>query len=404
MALNGIDISDYQRGLDLDVVPCDFVICKATEGTNIVHNTCDTWIQDCKRLGKLWGFYHFLAGGDPVAEADFFVDNTINYFGEGVPVLDYEMYGRIGTAGAKRFLDRVYERTGVRCVVYMSRSVCNEEDWSQIAPNHALWVAQYANNKPTGYQSDPWFPAGSIGAFKFVTIHQYTSTGRLSGYNGNLDLDIAYLDRDGWMRIAKGDRKEDVAEPKPDPEPEAPQTPLPEALEHYVDIDGDAWFVKPIENVVRNGWMKGYDDTHFGPTDPITRGQAVCVLANYAKADVSSPFSDVVASPFYYEAIEWAKENGIIYGNNDMFRPDDPCTREEFMVMLHNLSGNPEMTSYPTTYPDWVNVSDWAKEAVAWCIQHAVINGSGGNINPTVACSRAEAAAMISNYDMTKNE
>ena len=41
MALNGIDISDFQRGLDLTKVPCDFVICKATEGTSIVHDTCD---------------------------------------------------------------------------------------------------------------------------------------------------------------------------------------------------------------------------------------------------------------------------------------------------------------------------------------------------------------------------
>lgn len=55
MALNGIDISNYQRGLDLAKVPCDFVICKATEGTTIVHNTCDPWIQQAIKLGKLWG-------------------------------------------------------------------------------------------------------------------------------------------------------------------------------------------------------------------------------------------------------------------------------------------------------------------------------------------------------------
>ena len=60
MALNGIDISNYQRGLDLAQVPCDFVICKATEGTTIVHNTCDPWIQQAIKLGKLWGFYHFM--------------------------------------------------------------------------------------------------------------------------------------------------------------------------------------------------------------------------------------------------------------------------------------------------------------------------------------------------------
>lgn len=206
MALNGIDISDYQRGLDLASVPCDFMICKATEGTGIVHFTCDPFIQKAKELGKLWGFYHFMNGEDPVAQADYFVENCRGYFGEGIPVLDYEMYGRIGTPGAKRFLDRVFDLTGVRCMVYMSRSVCTEEDWSAIAPNHALWVAQYASNDPTGYQSDPWLPGGGFGAWSVCTLHQYTSSGRLPGYNGSLDLDIGYLTPDAWARIARGDR------------------------------------------------------------------------------------------------------------------------------------------------------------------------------------------------------
>lgn len=202
MALNGIDISNYQRGLDLSQVPCDFVICKATEGVNIVHDTCDPWIQSAKKLGKKWGFYHFFNGADPVSQADYFVANCKNYFKEGMPALDYEMYGRVGTDKAKTFLDRVYELTGVRCAVYTSRSVLTEEDWSEIAPNHPLWVAQYANNERTGYQESPWLPDGSFGAWDTVTLHQYTSNGRPGGYDGPLDLDIAYLTVDGWDRIS----------------------------------------------------------------------------------------------------------------------------------------------------------------------------------------------------------
>ena len=202
MALNGIDISNYQRGLDLAQVPCDFVICKATEGTTIVHNTCDPWIQQAIKLGKLWGFYHFMNGEDPIAQAKHFVASCRNYFGNGIPVLDYEMYGRIGTDKAKLFLDYVYDQTGVRCIVYMSRSVCTEEDWSQIAPNHALWVAQYANNNRTGYQSSPWLPDGGFGAWDSCAIHQYTSNGRLDGFNAPLDLDIAYMTREAWGKFA----------------------------------------------------------------------------------------------------------------------------------------------------------------------------------------------------------
>ncbi|OUO90612.1 hypothetical protein B5F40_06570 [Gordonibacter sp. An230] len=215
MALNGIDISDYQQGLDLSQVSCDFMICKATEGTGIVHSTCDPFIQKAKALGKLWGFYHFMNGEDPVAQADYFVANCRGYFGSGVPVLDYEMYGRIGTSGAKKFLDRVLDLTGVRCVVYMSRSVCTEEDWSAIAPNHALWVAQYASNDPTGYQDEPWLPGGGFGAWSTCALHQYTSNGRLPGYNGPLDLDIGYLTPDAWTSIARGGKNEASASAAP---------------------------------------------------------------------------------------------------------------------------------------------------------------------------------------------
>ena len=202
MSLKGLDISDYQRGIDLNAIDYDFMICKATEGTSIVHSTCDPFIQSAINAGKLWGFYHFMNKEDPVAQADYFYENCKNYFGHGIPVLDYEMYGRIGTDGAKTFLDRIYELTGVRCIVYMSRSVCTEEDWSAIAPNHGLWVAQYANDNETGYQDDPWLPSGGFGAWDVAAIHQYTSHGRLDGYDGNLDLDIAHMNDVAWGKYA----------------------------------------------------------------------------------------------------------------------------------------------------------------------------------------------------------
>ena len=205
MALNGIDVSDYQKGINLDKVPFDFMICKITEGTNIEHKTHAVFIEGARKKNKLWGFYHFMNDEDPVAQADYFYEKAKRYFGYGIPVLDYEMYGRIGTVGAKKFLDRIYKLTGVRCMVYMSRSVCIEEDWSKIAPLHKLWVAQYANNNTTGYQSNPWRSSGKFGAWNVCAIHQYTSHGRLNGYDGNLDLDIAYLTQDEWMNIARGD-------------------------------------------------------------------------------------------------------------------------------------------------------------------------------------------------------
>lgn len=279
MALNGIDISDYQRGIDLARVPFDFMICKATEGTSIIHTTCDGFVQHCRTHGKLWGFYHFLNREDPVKQADYFVKNCKSYFGEGVPVLDFEMYGTVhGSAGAKRFLDRVYELTKVRCIVYMSRSVCTQFDWSTVAKNHALWVAQYANNKPTGYQSDPWLPSGSFGAWSSPAMHQYTSHGRLSGYSGNLDLDIAWITREGWLKFAKGDRT-DASTPSTPSKPSIPQI----AVDGYwgsattkrlqqvlgTTVDGEVWhqWSANAQPAFTSGWQ--YDKTQKG--SPVIR-------------------------------------------------------------------------------------------------------------------------------------
>lgn len=208
MSMNGIDVSGWQKGINLSVVPCDFVIIKATQGTNYVNSDCDRAYQQAKKAGKLLGLYHYFSGGDPVAEADFFVKNISGYLNEALLVLDWESEQNAkfnqGPAVAKKFLDRVASETGVRPLIYMSKSVCRAHDWSAVAAEYGLWVAQYANNNATGYQTNPWTDTTGYGAWKSPAIFQYSSHGRLSGYNGNLDINIAYMDAVAWKAYAKG--------------------------------------------------------------------------------------------------------------------------------------------------------------------------------------------------------
>ena len=209
MSMNGIDISGWQRGIDLSKVPCSFVIIKATQGTGYVNPDCDRAYQQAKRLGKKRGVYHYFSGNSPVAEADYFLKHIQGYIGEAILVLDWEqtqnpLYGQ-GAAAARKFLDRVYEKTGVRPLIYMSRSTLRTFNWTTVAAgNYGLWVAQYADNNPTGYQENPWLAAGGVSPFQVLAIHQYSSTGRLAGYDGNLDLDIFYGTPAAWDAYAKG--------------------------------------------------------------------------------------------------------------------------------------------------------------------------------------------------------
>ena len=113
--LNGIDISSWQGDIDLSKMDLDFVIVKATEGLNYVNPYCEPKVQQARSLGLKWGFYHFASGTDPIAEADWFVKNCVGYFGEGIPVLDFEADAVArGPEWARKFLSRIYERTGIQ--------------------------------------------------------------------------------------------------------------------------------------------------------------------------------------------------------------------------------------------------------------------------------------------------
>lgn len=200
--INGIDISSWEGDIDLAKLDFDFVIVKATEGTGYINPYCDEKVQQAIELGKKWGFYHFASGGDAVAEADYFVDNCANYFHYGVPVLDFEANAIArGASWAKKFLDRVYERTGVRALIYMSQSVTTMYDWSSVAENHGLWVAKYPNVIHPNFDCSLDF-TGDIGAWDFIAIWQYCSDGRIDGYNADLDLNRAYMTLEAWDKYA----------------------------------------------------------------------------------------------------------------------------------------------------------------------------------------------------------
>lgn len=207
MTLNGIDISNWQRGIDLSKVQCDFVIAKATEGIGYVDKCCDGFIQQALKLGKKIGFYHFArptANNDPIREADYFYNNCKGYFGKGIPILDWESENKHNVAYAKKWLDRVYQRSGVKPVIYMSESVVNSYDWSSVAnADYGLWVAKYRDNN-TDYN----YNMGNAGRrphvkwWKFYCMWQWTSSGRLNGYNYNLDCNVFYGDGTTWDAYA----------------------------------------------------------------------------------------------------------------------------------------------------------------------------------------------------------
>lgn len=204
--MDGIDVSNWQRGIEVDEMDMDFVICKATEGTSYINPDCDRVYQDAKRSGKKTGVYHYASGGDALAEAKFFVNNISDYIGESILVLDFEADAvNEGVGWAKDFLDAVYNMTGVKPLIYMSRSIVNRYDWSSVHDaGYGLWVAAYYKGYITiyGFEKNPTL-YGSVDAWEGeLALYQYTSSGRINGWSGNLDLDKFCGDESTWDAFA----------------------------------------------------------------------------------------------------------------------------------------------------------------------------------------------------------
>lgn len=205
--LNGIDIASYQAGINAGGIAGDFVIVKTTEGTTYTNPYAREQLASAKSGGKKLGIYHFASGGDANAEAQYFVNSLGEYKGQAVLVLDWEASAvSRGVGWAKTWLDRVYQLTGIKPLIYMSNSIVNGYDWSSVAnAGYELWNAGYYK----GYEVfNGYFPdaplIGGTGAWKKATIYQYTSSGRLSGWNANLDFDVFYGNKSDWDRLAGG--------------------------------------------------------------------------------------------------------------------------------------------------------------------------------------------------------
>lgn len=207
--MQGIDLSGWQPAYVTQTTAYDFAIIKATQGIANSNVNFDAQVSNVLNRGKGLGLYHFANGGDVQAEGDAFLKRARPYIGRAVLALDWESCLAYGTTGCvrsnpqwgngdwiRRFVQYIHTETGVWPLVYIQASAVNQVP-DDVRANCGLWVAQYASNNPTGYQSAPW----RIGLYG-EAVRQYTSTGRLNGYNGNLDLNIFRGDRDQWNKYA----------------------------------------------------------------------------------------------------------------------------------------------------------------------------------------------------------
>ena len=136
-------------------------------------------------------------------------------------------------------------------------------------------------------------------------------------------------------------------------------------------------------------------DTGNGKYPFIMPGSKVSIGTAFTKTPETSPFDDVSVDAYYFDAVKWAADKGITGGVSDnLFAPDDGCTRAHIVTFLWRAAGSPEPKSM-AGFTD-VSASAYYAKAVAWAVENGVTNGTTATtFDPDAVCTRAQAVAFL---------
>lgn len=176
------------------------------------------------------------------------------------------------------------------------------------------------------------------------------------------------------------------------------------------DVQWGQWCAPAVSIVTNAGVMQGDENRNFNPDNNATRVEIVQTSFNLCTplAIVRSAGGGVrlmAEEPWYAEALKWALDSKIMegYGEGELGLTDE-ITREQFAKILYSLAVSydlnvtlPEETVI-LDFTDFMDVSDWAFEAMNWATYKGIVNGFESRLNPQGLATRAEVAQMVANF------
>ena len=175
----------------------------------------------------------------------------------------------------------------------------------------------------------------------------------------------------------------------------------------FRDVSKRDWYYDDVVYVYRKGYMDGMSSTRFGGELNTTRGQIVTILwrlTGEPRATKRNPFTDVSSSQYYYDAISWAYDAGVVDGfDAHTFKPDQNVTREQLAAILYRYAKYMNLSTsgsaYLAKYTDADKIANWAYDAMAWANYRGLINGtSATRIDPKGYATRAQIAAILHRF------
>jgi hypothetical protein len=173
----------------------------------------------------------------------------------------------------------------------------------------------------------------------------------------------------------------------------------------FEDVDPSAWYYDAVRYVVQNGLMAGVSNKSFAPDAKMTRAMLATVfyhLDGSKKTDKSVKITGINTSAWYYDAVKWAIVN-MGYSDKSVFSADDNITRQQIAATFQSYAKykgrNTNSTSDLSVYTDASSVSEWARDAMRWAVSQGLIKGTDSStLLPNGSVTRSQAATILMHY------
>ena len=173
-------------------------------------------------------------------------------------------------------------------------------------------------------------------------------------------------------------------------------------LNFFYDVPNDAYYYEAVKWAAEKGVTSGIGNNLFAPNQPCTRAQIVTFLWRAAGSPVVNylmPFTDVDEGAYYAEAVRWAASSGIITGLTETtFGTNGVCTRAQAAAMIYRYAQaqGKGFTGAWMFHLPFTDVPEWAYESVAWCYMNGVTTGvSETAFAPGNDCTRAQIVTFL---------
>lgn len=397
--ISGNTISGYDRGINIDQKTANATISSNTISVNDTNRSCIQLTQ--LATTTVSGNTLNLTGGNALTFHENLAENSkISFTGNTVNGTGYLIYDNTNTK-----IDLTYSGNTIASTVDTTKGVYNGQ-----TKNLTQDVNTVINPAPSysGSSSDPTYSVstpsktknGSVTVSPKSASKGSTVTVTVKPDSGYVLETLTVTDKNGNELTLKdkGNGKYTFTMPAGKVEVKATFMEDNSMLNFFYDVPNDAYFYEAVKWAVENGITTGVGNDLFAPEQPCTRAQIVTFLWRAAGSPepkgAASGMTDVVSGSYYEKAVAWAIENGITTGTTtSTFSPDVTCTRAQAVTFLARaLSAK---ASGKAEFSD-VPADSYFADAVAWAAANGVTEGIGGGLfGSDNDCTRGQIVTFL---------